>query len=518
MPWNEQASRDRVQRHIKNMGQIEVAPLKREVSDIEVILSETSCRKIVGAHVYCDVTNFDELSSDATMKRDAYQRLIQATHLYEREVGRIVENVIGAYRVHFQGAKLHALVYVPVGNESDIAVKAAMLLLILDDFVRSVFNKEFDSYLDWSVGGGGDLGEAIGTRNGKVGERETLFIGDPANYAAKMIPDRSSLRISKRLHDALPDDLRACGSLMSDGTYKLSASQQNLDSLCAEYGIQWDRTASANRIAGDREAFPLAEVDYSEANVAIDFASLGWKNSKRVLGASLFADVSGFTKFVEDAATDEDKAAALQVFHVIRKELTSVATSDQGGVHVQFQGDRSQIICHLPKGEAATIAAEAVETAIGMQSSFEQVIKVEMPEAAPLTLKIGIDMGTTLASRLGAHGDRDNTCLGVPVQNAANIEERCGDAMIGISRTVFDALEGSDLQKHFKYEKPYDCWIARGLTWEKIDAAEDEKSYTLEKALTIGVIAAGAAGVAYAVSKAKEKEERQVQPSRTYGP
>jgi hypothetical protein len=141
-----------------------------------------------------------------------------------------------------------------------------------------------------------------------------------------------------------------------------------------------------------------------------------------------------------------------------------------------------------------------------------------MPEAAPLTLKIGIDMGTTLASRLGAHGGRDNTCLGRPVQNAANIEERCGDAMIGISRTVFDALEGSDLQKHFKYEKAYDCWIGRGLTWEKIDTAEDEKSYTLEKALTIGVIAAGAAGVAYAVSKAKENEERQVQPSRTYGP
>ena len=73
--------------------------------------------------MYCDVTNFDELSSDATMKRDAYQRLIQATHLYEREVGRIVENVIGAYRVHFQGAKLHALVYVPVGNESILRSK-----------------------------------------------------------------------------------------------------------------------------------------------------------------------------------------------------------------------------------------------------------------------------------------------------------------------------------------------------------------------------------------------------------
>jgi class 3 adenylate cyclase len=517
MSWNEQISRERVRLHIKTMGEIEVMPLKREVTDIEAILSETVCREIIGAHVYCDVTNFNELSSNLTMKRDAYQRLIQSAHIYEREVNRIGNDVIGAYHVHFQGAKLHALVYLPIANESKIAIKAVMLLLVLDDFVKTIFNNEFNSYLDWSIGGGGDLGVVIGTRNGKVGEREMLFIGNPANRAAKIIPDRSSLHITKHLYDFLPNDLKDCGSLMSDGTYKLSIAQKKLDMLCSKYGFKWDRTASADRLAKDREAFSLAEVEYSEADVAIDFASLGWKNSKRVFGASIFADVSGFTRFVEDAVADNDRAMALKVFHVIRKELTTVAISDYNGVHVQFQGDRSQVMYHLPKDDAGKVAVEAIEAAIGLQSSFEQVIKVEMPEVAPLALKIGIDMGTTLASRLGPRGDRDNICLGVPVQNAANIEERCGDSMIGISRTVFGALEGSDLQKHFKYEKAYDCWVARGLTWDKIDADEDEMSYTLEKALTIGVIA-GATGVAYAVSEARENEKRQVQPSRTYGP
>ncbi|MHB8355142.1 MAG: adenylate/guanylate cyclase domain-containing protein [Vulcanimicrobiaceae bacterium] len=519
MSWNEQKSRERVQHHVANIGEIDVSPLKREVTNLEALLSETSCREIFGAHVYCDVTDFDELASDPKMKREAYQSLIQTTHIYQREVTRIAQDIVGDYRVHFQGAKVHVLCYLPIGSETEIATKAAFLLLVLNDFSRSVFNKEFTAYPDWSIGGGADIGNAIGTRNGKNGKRELLFIGNPANHAAKIITDKSSLRITKRLHDSLPEDLEECCAPLQGDNYKISASQETLDALCAKHGVEWDRAASATRIADDRMRFPLADIDYSEADVAIVFETLGWKNSKRVLAASVFADVSGFTKFVEDAVDDEGKEQALKVFHVIRKEFMKVATDDHAGVIVQFQGDRIQALFHIPKGDAGEIASAAVEAAIGMQSSFEQVIKDELPEAAPLTIKIGIDMGMTLASRLGAYGDRDNICLGMPVQEAANIEERCGNCVIGISKTVFGALEDNNLQKHFKYEKAYDCWVGRGLTWEKIDATEDAAKYDLGKALTIVAAgAAAAAGIAYAVSKSKGDEERQVQPSRTYAP
>lgn len=520
MSWSEAKSRERVRDHVKSIGAIEVKPLAREVTDLEAILSETSCRDIFGAHVYCAVTNFSELSSNTTMKKDDYRRLIQATHIYQRELTKIAEEIFGEYRVHFQGHKIHVLCYLPVNDEDVISKRAALFLLVANDFVRSVFNEEFSTYPDWTIGGGADIGNAIGTRNGKRGDRELLFIGNPANRAAKIIADTSSLRITKALYGALPDDIQACCTLLKSGEYKIAAGQATLDTLCEKYGIKWDRTKSAERIADEHKNFPLNGFDYSDAEVLIDFEKLSENNNKRVLGASVFADVSGFTKFVEDATDDDAKAEALKVFHVIRKELTKVATDDQNGVRVQFQGDRIQALCHLPQGDGNKIALEAVETAISMLSSFEQVIKKDLPEAKPLALKVGVDMGTSLATRLGKRGDRDNICLGLPAEHAAEIEEICADSMIGISESVFDGLEGSDLKKQFKYDDAYGCWVARDLTWERIDAQEDAESYR-EKALTIGMIAgaalAGAAAV-YTISKAgnKQEEERSIQPSRTY--
>jgi hypothetical protein len=94
-----------------------------------------------------------------------------------------------------------------------------------------------------------------------------------------------------------------------------------------------------------------------------------------------------------------------------------------------------------------------------------------------------------------------------------------GSGMIGISEAVYNALGGNALQSFFEFNNKYDCWTARGLTWEKLDALEDGKSYH-EKALSIGLALGGVAlaGLAtYAVSKATETSpEPPIEPSRTY--
>ena len=520
MSWSEQKSSERVKAHIESIGEIEVKPLAREVNDLEALLSETVCREIAGSHTYAAVTNFADLASDSTMSRDSYQRLIQGVHVYQRELSHIAESIVGGYRVHFQGAKEHVLCYHPVNSPKDAATKAAFVLLIADDFIRSVFNKEFDIWADWRIGGGADIGDAIGTRNGKRGERELLFIGEPANRAAKIMVDRASLRLTSGLYDELPESLQGCCALLADGTYRISADQGTLDSLCAEHSIKWNREASAKRIADSRAAVPLSEIEYSGANERISFSDLSERNNKKVEAASVFADVSGFTKFVKDAEGDEEaQAAALKLFHVIRKESMRVFCDDFEGVHVQFQGDRNQGFLHLPKGDKAAICKAAVEAAISLASSFEQVIKKELPAAASLSLAIGVDYGVTLATRLGKRGERDNICLGVAVENAAQLEEGSAGGQIAISKVVFDALQ-EDLQQHFDADG--DHYVATGLTWEKIDALEREEVYesggsvALKAAATVAVGAA-AIGAAIILSKPQKGDTEIVKPSRPYG-
>lgn len=525
MGWNYDESLERIRHHLDNMGEIEVEKLRRE-ADLGNLLSETRCREVYGAHVYVGVTNFAKLASEGTYFENDYKRLIRGIHLYQREVSRIVERdeMFDGLRVHFQGPKLHALFYRPIDDGEVLASRAVLLQLVLKDFVASVFNSAFPDYDPFEMAGGADIGDVIGTRNGSRGDRELLFLGPAANRSAKIVSSAGSLRITGDLYDALPDDLREVCEEVDDDLYRVKAvSQGNLDDLLEVRSIGWDRQKSAERIEEDKKKFPLKDVYYGSADKLIDMDTLSIHKNKKVLAASVFADVSGFTAYVDGAETEEEKKEALRVFHAIRKELATVVKKDYEGVRVQYQGDRVQALLHLPKDEEEGIVAEAVEAAVGLQSSVEHTIKEALPEAEDLGLAVGVDVGTTLASRLGTRGHRDRICVGVPVENAADLEEGSGGGRIAITSRAYRALPES-LSEHFSYDSGAGCYVADGLTADKLDLAERATDYKAGKsalvtAVATGALVVGAGTAAAARAKKKDKEEkvaRKVKPSPSY--
>ena len=524
MSWDYDESLERIRQHLDNMGEIEVEKLRRE-ADLGSLLSETRCREVYGAHVYVGVTNFAKLASEGAYSADDYKRLIRGIHLYQREVSRIVEKdeMFDGLRVHFQGPKLHALFYRPVDDGKDLASRAVLLQLVLKDFVASVFNPAFPDYDPFKIAGGADIGDTIGTRNGTRGDRELLFLGPAANRAAKIMSSAGRLRITRDLYDALPDDLREVCEKVEDGLYRVkSVSQGKLDELLEVRGIGWDREKSTERIKEDKKMFPLKDVSYGSADKLIDMNSLSIRNNKKVLAASVFADIAGFTAYVDGAETDEEKKEALRVFHAIRKELATVVKKDHKGVRVQYQGDRVQALFHLPKDDEEGIVAEAVKAAVGLQASIEHTVKEALPEAEDLGLAVGVDVGTTLASKLGTRGHRDRICVGVPVENAADLEERSGGGRIAVTLRVYEALPES-LSEHFSYDSEAGCYVADGLTVYKLDLAERATDHKARKSALITTVAAGAlvvgAGTAAAARAKKDKEKkvaRKVKPSPSY--
>ncbi len=524
MSWNYDESLERIRRHLDNMGKIEVEKLKRE-ADLESLLSETKCREIYGAHVYVGVTNFARLASEGAYSEDDYKRLIRGIHLYQREVSRIVESkeMFDGLRVHFQGPKLHALLYQPVDDGENLASRAVLLQLVLKDFVASVFNIASPDYDPFKVAGGADIGDVVGTRNGSRGDRELLFLGHAANRAAKIVGSAGRFRITGDVYDVLPNDLREVCDKVDDDLYRVKAvSQGTLDEMMEARGIGWDREKSAERIQEDKKKFPLKEVSYGSADKLIDMDTLSICNNKKVLAASVFADVSGFTAYVDGAETEDEKKEALRVFHAIRRELAAVVKKDQEGVRVQYQGDRIQALFHLPKGEEEGIVAEAVEAAVGLQSSMEHTIKEALPEAKDLRLAVGVDVDTTLASKLGTRGHRNRICVGVPVETAADLEERSEGGRIAISVRAYEALP-EDLSEHFSYDSSAGAYVADGLTMDKLDLAKRSRDYGIGKAALIATTAAGAvvvgAGAATAHRKKQDKEKqdaRKIMPARPY--
>lgn len=478
MGWKYSSSKERIEKYLKELGEIEIEKLTRE-ADLESLLTETKCREIFGAHVYVTVSNFARLASEHT-ETERYRRLIQAVHVYQREVNRIVEdqNGVDGLAIHFQGQKLHALLYRPIDNARVLATRATLLQLILRDFVKEVFNPAFPTFDNFSISGGADIGSVVGTKNGTRGDRELLFLGNPANYAAKIISGIGILRITKAVFDGLPKLLQEVCSPVGDGAvYRLSPlTSGELDTILADLrdesaalAVVWNREASRERVDADKKAVPLKDIEYSGAKELIDVDSLSVRNNKRVAAASVFADVSGFTKYISAATTPELQRTALRVFHAVRREMSCVIRDDYPGVRVQYQGDRVQAIYHMPPDDLATSVDDAVTAGAAIQSSLA-VIQEVLADAAGVSMAVGVDYGTTLVTKLGTRGQRDRICIGESVDGAAKCEEAAAGGEIAVTTPVYDALPEA-VAALFAWDEKRAMYVGTGVTADRMARA-----------------------------------------------
>ena len=80
----------------------------------------------------------------------------------------------------------------------------------------------------------------------------------------------------------------------------------------------------------------------------IDVGTLTEKNCKRTSALPIFADLDGFTRYVQEAEDDDAVVSLVRQFHMIRTECNSVLETDYEGLVIQHQGDRIFGIVHIP--------------------------------------------------------------------------------------------------------------------------------------------------------------------------
>lgn len=468
MSWNKQRSANRIRQHLQSMQPTNVSNLTKKM-DLEHIVSENQCKRIFGVHVYATLTNFAQLASSPP-EGNGYKDWIIALHLYQQEVSHIVEEIFGGHFVHFQSTKVHALLYQPLRDPSALAAHAVLLQYVLRDFVQDVFHPIFPRYEKTMLASGTDLGTTIATSNGLRNDRELRFIGSAANYAAKIIdPCDECPRITQEVYYALPKELQnlchPVGTLLNTPLYILRVPEQGLLArLLHAYDIKWRREDRMQHLLQERQRLSLAPITTHTEAPLTDLNELSIFNNRRVFAASLFADVSGFTRYITEAEKNGTQAQALRVLHAIREEMACIVRLDFPGLRVQFQGDRVQA---LFAGKEQKVAQRAVQAAIGLQSSMEGPIKEYLSQACPLHLAIGIDLGWTLVSRLGIRKYRDPICIGQPVERAAAFEEASEGGQIAISRRLYQALP-ADLKLYFRRNKEAACYVATNLVEKSV--------------------------------------------------
>ena len=140
----------------------------------------------------------------------------------------------------------------------------------------------------------------------------------------------------------------------------------------------------------------------------IEFSELSPGNSIRMPLASIFADLDGYTAYIDRCMGSNRIAEAVRALHVLRGEFHNVLKQDFGSRKVRYIGDCMHGL--LACGTALNVdlretTREAVKCAGALQSSFE-LAQDRLGGINELGLATGVEVGETPISRIGIRGDR----------------------------------------------------------------------------------------------------------------
>jgi len=333
-------------------------------------------------------------------------------------------------RSHFHNERLHAVFVKPYANEVDRLHRAVATAQLIIDVLKETGEDGEDPIPSAQVRAGIDTGVALAVSNGRRGHREPLFLGEPANKAAKRAAGGSATGIYLTNNARAVIDLDEVddedASALSEEEIAMSQEEADLD-------VTKDDIVQAWR--DDLDANPMTRFEFSGHTPPfsdLDFESLSPTNSRRQDLISIYADLDGFTDFVSERIDDDEQAKdVVRVLHVVRSELHAALSADFGGAKVRFVGDCIHGI--LAEGTAQTTdETETMSTATlaagALRSGFELAVE-KLDEkgysASDLGLAIGFEFGPLAVTRLGMKGAMVRCAVGRNVLASEDEQARC---------------------------------------------------------------------------------------------
>lgn len=438
--WNH----DRAERHIaaklKQVETVEVLDYTRDRSLENIPVNKAY--RVKAAHLYADIVNLDDMLNITSVEGvDCHRKTLRFLNQHYRAVARILSKV-DAKRVDFHNQRLHGMFAKPYGEaeEADRIHRAvATAQLIID--VLSETGDDDAQIPNARIRVGIDSGEALAVNNGRNGGREPLFLGDPANLAAKLAAGKATgifLTNTARAVIGLPE-------VEDPKTVKLTRAEIEASEAVAELGVTKDEIVEDWR--DDLKKHPIGTFEFSAHTPplrTLNLSELTPGNSRRQDAISLYADLDGFTAFVRRNIAD-NAGDVVKTLHVIRAELDRVVTSDFDGRKIRFIGDCVHAL--LCEGTAfKTDSEETVTTATlcagALRSSFELALEKlgdEDVDTAGLGLQIGFEYGPMTVTRLGLRGDRVRCSVSRGVRTSEAEQLRCGAAETAIGGEAYES-------------------------------------------------------------------------------
>ncbi|MGO4409448.1 MULTISPECIES: adenylate/guanylate cyclase domain-containing protein [unclassified Brevundimonas] len=441
--WTSARAAKRIAARLKEVETVEIKDYVRE-TDLSS-LPRTKAYRVNGVHIYVDIKNLDDMLGASEAEGVlCHKRTLRFLNLHYRAVHRILR-AVGAIEVDFHNQRLHAVVAKPYGDEIGRIHRAVAIAQLIIDVLAQTGEEGDEIIPAAKVRVGIDSGVALAVCNGRRGHAEPLFLGAPANLAAKRAGGGTVggiyLTNTARGVIGLADDI-------VEDRAPLSAEEVAYSQDDAGLEINADQIVKAWR--ADLEANPIGKFGFSGHTPPfsnLDFELLSPSASRRQDAISLYADIDGFTDFVAAGACDDDSARnVVRVLHVLRSEMDAVLDKDFEGRKVRFVGDCVHGV--LGEGTAQTTdLEESVSTAAlcaaAIRSSFDQSIAALedddiLSDGHGLGLAIGFELGPIALTRLGVKGSMIRCAVGRNVLASEAEQRRCAGDQTAIGQNAYD--------------------------------------------------------------------------------
>lgn len=457
MPWTRQKSSARIQQYmltvpsravnVRTFDAAALAARQRIVTatkaatgrteDLIFQVKPSEAILVEGVHIYAQLLDYQDKMLERERETEAsHGRVLGMLHLHYGACDALAER-FEAQRVDFHGPRLHAVIIAPAGAAGEQArvlralAFADALKRTIEAASRMIGNGEFATRVRIGI----DSGTAVAVNSGRGSEPEPLFLGSPANYAAKLAEGTDEgIYVSDRVRAIARWNLVSGGELaerhfeMSSQTKALTSGASGVGFTDADVGVAVNGLKSLMAQRYNSETPRFAFHHHEPPLQSIDFAEVSPSRAIRMELVSIFADLSGFTKYVDNCILMGRLPEMVANLHVLRKELAAALREDFGGKKVRFIGDCLHGL--LAEGtrsqtdSGATIKA-AVHASGGLRSSFE-LCQEYLPNIEDLGLAIGMEYGATPICRLGLRGERSVRCsVSKAVSRSEELQSAC---------------------------------------------------------------------------------------------
>ncbi len=450
-----------------------------------------------GVHVYIQMLDFAAAMIERERETEAsHRRVLSMLHLNYAACDQVAEE-FEAQRVDFHGARMHAVIVSPPGpgNEKERAERALAFADAVKRAIEEVGRTTEHGRYSTRVRVGVDSGPAVAVNSGTKDEREPLFLGAPANYAAKLAEgDDEGIFMSNRVRRDLGLQQLVANDILFSERHS-AASTVGVGGLASNLTFQSKRLSDAAVSIAASQARSRFVLDVgTDANFSfhrhtpplrtIDFSLLMPSNSVRMGLVSIFGDVDGFTKYVDECIARGRVGEMVSNLHVIRSELAATLSQDFDGRKVRFIGDCIHGL--LAEGTAyetdpSASVVSAVKAAGGIRSSFE-LCQQELDGIESLGIAIGLEFGETPITRIGIRGERSVRCsVSRAVSRSEDLQRDCSGDQTALGPTALGHAPAS-IRRLFE----------GGVAWG-LDAASVGEHLSAPPIVSSGAVSATAA-------------------------